>query len=215
MNLRPFPILNIHFNRAIRPMDSICREAGSLLQEFLQSREVELSPPRPQVIQRWRPPNPYFYKINFDATVFQASNSAGSAGVGVIAGDNRGDSIGALTLPIPFRQSVVELEALACQRTVQFALEIGLNQVVIERDSVTFIEVLKNSSSQFASYGNVLDDIWSQSTGFQYVEFSYTSRVCNSVADALAKKAKSGVGFQVWLEDLPDDIAPFVFRGVH
>ena len=31
----------IHFNRAIRPVDSICREAGSLLQEFLQAREVE------------------------------------------------------------------------------------------------------------------------------------------------------------------------------
>ena len=107
------------------------------------------------------------------------------------------------------------MEALACQRAVQFALEIGLNQVVIEGDSVTVIKALKNGSGQFASYGNVLDDIRSQSVGFQYVEFSYTSHVCNSVADALAKKAKSVVGFQVWLEDLPDDIAPFVFRDVH
>ena len=118
-------------------------------------------------------------------------------------------------MPIPFRQSVAELEALACQRVVQFALEIGLNQVVIEGDSVTVIEALKNGSGQFASYGNVLDDIRSQLAGFQYVEFSYTSRVCNSVADALAKKAKSGVGLQVWLEDLPDDIVLFVFRDVH
>ena len=81
-------------------MDSICREPGSLLQEFLQAREVELSPPHPQVIQRWHPPDPYFYKINFDAAVFQASNLAG---VGVIARNNRGDLIGALTMPIPFR----------------------------------------------------------------------------------------------------------------
>ena len=87
--------------------------------------------------------------------------------------------------------------------------------MVIEGDSVTVIEALKNGLGQFASYENVLDDIWSQSAGFQYVEFSYTSRVCNSVADALAKKAKSGVGFQVWLEDLLDDIAPFVLRDVH
>ena len=57
----------IHFNRAVRPVDSICREAGSFLQEFLQAREVELSPPLPQAIQRWRPPD---YKINFDAAVF-------------------------------------------------------------------------------------------------------------------------------------------------
>ena len=164
------------------------------------------------MIQRWRPPDPYFYKINFDAAVFQASNLAC---VGVIARDNRGDPIRALTMPIPFRQSVAELEGLACQRAVQFALEIGLNQVVLEGDSVTVIEALKNGSGQFASYGNVLDDIRSQLAGFQYVEFSYSSRVCNSVADALAKKAKSSVGLQVWLEDLPDDIAPFVFRDVH
>ena len=94
-------------------------------------------------------------------------------------------------------------------------LEIGLNQVVIEGDSVTVIEALKNGTGQFASYGNILDDIQFQSTGFQYVEFLYTSRACNSVADALAKKANSGVGFQVWLEDLPEDIVPFVVRDVH
>ena len=144
--------------------------------------------------------------------VFQALNLVG---VGVIVRDNRGDPIGALTMPIPFRQSVAELEALACQRVVQFALEIGLNQVVIKGDSVTVIEVLKNGTSQFASYGNILDDIRFQSTSFQYVEFSHTSCVYNFVADALAKKANSGVGFQVWLEDLPEDIVPFVVRDVH
>ena len=93
------------------------------------------------MIQQWRPPDPNIYKINFDAAVFQASNLAS---VGVIVRDNRGDPIGVLTMPIPIRQSVVELEALACQRAVQFALEIGLTQVVVEGDSVTVIEVLKN-----------------------------------------------------------------------
>ena len=133
----------------------------------------------------------------------------------MIVRDHRGDPIGALTMPIPFRQSVAKLEALACQRAVQFALEIGLTQVVVEGDSITVIKALKNGSGQFASYGNILDDIRFQSTGFQYVEFLYTSCVCNSVADALAKKANSHVGFQVWLEDLPEDIVPFVVRDVH
>ena len=49
----------------------------------------------------------------------------------------------------------------------------------------------------------------------QLVEFKYISRVCNSVADALAKKANFVVGLQVWLEDLPDDIAPLMVRDVH
>ncbi|KAK7815854.1 hypothetical protein CFP56_001074 [Quercus suber] len=72
----------IHFNRAVRPVDSICREAGSFLQEFLQARENEQSSSRPQVTQKWRPPAPNIYKINFDAVVFRASNLAG---LGVIA----------------------------------------------------------------------------------------------------------------------------------
>ena len=146
------------------------------------------------MIQQWRPPDPNIYKINFDAAVFQASNLAS---VGVIVRDNRGDPIGVLTMPIPIRQSVVELEALACQRAVQFALEIGLTQVVVEGDSVTVIEVLNNGTGQFSSYGNILGDIHFQSTCFQHVEFKYISRVCNFVADALAKKASFVVGLQV------------------
>ncbi|KAL0012456.1 hypothetical protein SO802_007564 [Lithocarpus litseifolius] len=35
----------IHFNRAIRPVDSICKEADNILQEFLHAWEVELSHP--------------------------------------------------------------------------------------------------------------------------------------------------------------------------
>ena len=67
-------------------------------------------------------------------------------GVGVIIRDNRGDPIGALTMPVPISQFVAELEALACQQAVQFALEIGLNRVVVEGDFVTIIEALNNGT---------------------------------------------------------------------
>ena len=70
-------------------------------------------------------------------------------------------------------------------------------------------------SGQLASYGNILDDIRVQAAIFQFVDFSHTSRVCNSVADALAKKSSSSVGLQIWLEDLPANIAPFWLRDVH
>ena len=202
----------IHFNQAVRPVDSICKEASNILQEFLHVREVKLSPSCPQVLQQWQPPNPNIYKVNFDAAVFQASNLVG---VGVIVRDNQGDPIGALTMPIPINQSVAKLETLACQRAVQLALEIDLTRVVVEGDFVTVIEALNNGTGQFANYGNVLGDIRFQSACFQHVEFKYISRVYNSIADALAKKASSVVGLQVWLEDLPDDIAPLVVRDVH
>ena len=105
----------IHFNQAVRPVDSICREVGHILQEFLHAQEVELSPPHPQVLQQWRPPDLNIYNVNFDVAIFRASNLAG---VGVIVHDNRGDPIGVLTMHVPINQFVAKLEALACQRAV-------------------------------------------------------------------------------------------------
>lgn len=66
-----------------------------------------------------------------------------------------------------------------------------------------------------ASFGNILDDIRLQSAIFQFVEFVHVSRSCNYIANALAKKAKSDVRVQVWLNDLPTDIASLVLRDVH
>ena len=39
--------------------------------------------------------------------------------------------------------------------------------------------------------------------------------VINIVTNALAKKAKLVVGAQVWLHDLPSDIAPLFLHDVH
>ena len=105
----------IHFNQVVRPVDSICREVGNILQEFLHAQEFELSPPHPQVLQQWRPPDLNIYNVNFDVSIFRALNLAG---VGVIVHDNRGDPIGVLTMHVPISQFMAKLEALACQRAV-------------------------------------------------------------------------------------------------
>ena len=152
------------------------------------------------------------FKVNFDATVFRRSNLAG---IGVIARNHDGEAAGALSSPIPMAQSVADLEALACLKAVQFALEIGFTRVVFEGDSAVIINALLHSAGELASFGNILDDIRLHSSIFQFVKFVHVSRNCNSVADALAKKDKSNVGTQVWLHDLPTDIVPLVLHDVH
>ena len=94
-------------------------------------------------------------------------------------------------------------------------METGLTRVVFEGDSAVIINVLLHGASELASFGNILDDIHLHSFVFQFMEFVHVSRNCNSVADALAKKAKSNVGAQVWLHDLPTDIVPLVLHDVH
>lgn len=113
----------ILFGRPALLVSSICSKAGSFLQEFLQAQTEEPVPPRPPPMQQWRPPKPYCYKVNFDAAVFCVSSLVG---IGVIIRNDGWDAVGALSLSIPMAQSVVELEALACLKVIQFALEIGL-----------------------------------------------------------------------------------------
>ena len=91
---------------------------------FLEHRRFESVPPRPLVLQKWCPPAPDIYKVNFDAAVFRSSNLAG---LGVIVRDNCGEPVGALSMPINLGQSVAEMVALACQR------------VIVEGDSATEI----------------------------------------------------------------------------
>jgi len=62
-------------------------------------------------------------------------------------------------MPISLGWSVAKLEALACQRAIQFALEIGLTRVVIEGDSAVVIDALQHWTDELISYRNILDDI--------------------------------------------------------
>ena len=83
--------------------------------------------------QHWQPPDENKFKFNFDATIFKSCNQAG---IGVIVRDWRCEAIGALSTSVLAAQSVVELEALACRRAVLFAVELGLQDVVFEGDSL-------------------------------------------------------------------------------
>ena len=88
---------------------------------------------------------------------------------------------------------------------MQFALEIGLRRVTFEGDSVTVINAIVRGSPEFLPYGNVIDDIRFQVSGFhflkkkkvsgfQFLDFCHVKRNCNIVVDTLAKKAKHCVG---------------------
>ena len=45
---------------------------------------------------------------------------------------------------------------------------------------------------------------------FDFIQFSHVKHNCNVVVDALAKKAKDSLNLNVWLEEMPEDIAPLL-----
>lgn len=67
------------------------------------------------------------------------------------------------------------------------------------------INALNQNNAGLSSYGVVIEDIRSQVLVFESCVFAHTNRVCNCVADTIAKKAKAFRSAQVWLNCPPDD----------
>ena len=72
------------------------------------------------------------------------------------------------------------------------------------------IQGLNHGLANEAPYGNLIDDILIHTSHLSCFEFYHVKCSCNRVVDAIAKKAKSGLEFQAWIQDLPDDITPWL-----
>lgn len=143
-------MLKVNRRNAIRlehstwPLNQIFSIAAGMLQDFLNSQDdVPVAVQVPPDLH-WCPPEQFQYKANFDGAVFKSSNSAG---LGVVICNNKGAVIGALSMHIPLPHSVAEVEALACRRAVQFAIEIGLHKVIFEGDAAVVIQATKTGSA--------------------------------------------------------------------
>lgn len=72
---------------------------------------------------RWFPAPAPLLKVNFDGALFMDSFKEG---IDVVIRDSTGKVIGALSERIVLPTTVDDVEALACKRAIEFALEKGL-----------------------------------------------------------------------------------------
>ena len=68
---------------------------------------------------------------------------------------------------------------------------------------------------RFCFLWEYIEDILFLAADFQFFYFCHVKRICNVVANALAKNTKDLLGIRIWLEDLPKDISPLVLLDVH
>ena len=78
-----------------------------------------------------------------------------------------------LSQKIPLLTTVIEVEILAARRALEFALELGSDNVVLEGDSEILMKALKQGNSNLTHYGHLLQDILFLSSLFFCVEFSF------------------------------------------
>ena len=190
-------------NELVWPLHEISDTANALVVEFFNANKQEARLKARSLSARWVPPKVDFYKVNYDAAIFE---SLGYAGLGVVIRDCTDNVIAELSQKIGLPHSVETAEALAAFRAVVFAKELSIFKVVVEGDCLKVVQALKAKERCNTLYGTVIEDAHSQGVSLQACQFQHVRREGNKLAHALARRAISSADFDVWVEELPSDL---------
>ena len=96
------------------------------------------------------------------------------AGIGVVIRNSGGQVIGALSDRINLPAIVDDVEALACRKAISFALELGVEKVVLEGDFETIIHALNANSNCVSTFGHIIEDI--RALALNFVSFCFSNK---------------------------------------
>ena len=96
------------------------------------------------------------YKLNFDVAIFDGTRSLG---VGVIVRNNLGEVIANLSTRGPTVANGEEAEVLACRKAVEFAMDAGFMDLVIEGYNVVVMKAIASLWLDRSRLGHIYDDI--------------------------------------------------------
>ena len=189
----------------VRTGSAIVGSSLRLLDEFqeVNVKQIKTGAHRSEVV-KWRPPQLGMYKVNTDGTVFTKHKSVG---IGVVVRDSNGEVIAALCKRRAGQMGALETEALAMEAAVQFAVDVGLREVVFEGDSLSLCNMIQGSTEVQLSIQNIVDGIKSQLPHFRVAEVSHVKRQGNVPAHLLAQYAVHVEDYVAWLEECPSPIA--------
>lgn len=147
------------------------------------------------------------FKVNYDGAIFQEQCKAG---IGVVIRKSAGAVMASLSHQIPLPTTVVQVEAMAVRRAVEFAMGLDVTQDIIEGDSETICKDLSNPSPSLTLHRLLIQDAQQLALAFTNISFSHVCRQGNIAAHSLARRASLSPSLNFWMEDVPSDILQFV-----
>ena len=156
---------------------------------------------------RWKPLDWEFYKVNYDGADFAEQ---GRAGLGVIIRNSDGEVMASMSQQVQFPTTVMQVEALAMRKAAKFALEIGVNKVVLEGDLEIVYKDLKNNGPSLALHSHLIQDVKALFPLFSNICFSHVGWAGNKATHSLARRAILSRNLNVWMEDVPPNILDMV-----
>ena len=151
-------------------------------------------------MQKWCPPFGSAFKLNFDVAVF--SNTPTSS-FGAIIRNGMDEVMTGLSTRGPYVASSKEGEVLKCRKSLEFAIDAGFREIVLEGDNATVIKSLMSPRVNRSRLGHIYKDIYTLATSFRSLIVSCVKRGANIVAHSLARFAAQLDSEIIWLEDSP------------
>ena len=140
------------------------------------------------------------YKVNFNVVVFADLDTSG---VGVVMRNDKGEVMASLATRGPPVRDSEEVEVLACQRTLEFAVKVGFSELILEGDNLTVMKSLISLKPNRSRLGHIYEEIQCTSVGLRSFAVNFVKHSANTVAHALAKHARLVDDELVWLEECP------------
>ena len=159
-------------------------------------------------VQKWRPPTGLAFKLNFDAAIFANTNSSGA---GDIIRNSLGEVMAGLSARGPSVVSSEKAEVLACRKALEFALDSGFRDLVVEGDNITVMRTMVSPRPNRSKLGHIYVDICMLASGFRSLSVECVKRSANSVAHCLARHACQLDEDMVWLEESPPALQALYF----
>ena len=176
----------VRCNEPSVPLEKFLENAAALLRDFQSQFRAGMKVSTLRNF-KWKPPEGAVVKANFDEAMFAKSDQAR---IGVVVRNNRGQVVAALAEKVTKPESTEVLEVLAAHKAVQFVLELGFAHSMFEGDAATVIKALADGNCSVPSFGHIVKDIESISGLLQTKSFSHVRRQGNTMAHALAQRAR-------------------------
>ena len=203
----------IHLNKPSNSSHSITSLAKEYLVEFkaIQSSTPTMRTTHPMTRSQWLQPAHGVGKINCDEAVFTDEKKSS---IDVVIRNSHGSVLGSLSKQLPQAYTPLEIEATAVATTLQFAMDLGFNHVVLESDSLVLVNALCNDTTLLSSNGLLIEAIRLQARFFNQLHYSYVKREGNKVTHKLARHALCISDFIVWMEDVTSLISVVILSDI-
>ena len=126
-----------------------------------------------------------------------------SSSFGAIIRNEKGEVMVAMAAKGPEVFCSAEAELLACGKAIEFVVDAGFSELVIEGDNSSAMTAISTLKIDQSLLGNVVGDIQHLICNLQWVRIDCVRGGGNRVAHVLAQFARNITEDMYWMEDVP------------